>query len=199
MIRILGLALGLMLVALATGCSDYVDDFRYWPRPAIAEIQPTTQPQPPNPPQPPPAVVLVSVVGVHTQSKDLGIPVSVEVRMRIENRGPHTVEFDPASLELINGYLVRFGRPKVTPPQPISLEPLQSAMVVAYFPLPAGGSLDDIDMNSLQLRWFLQLDGVSVGQGTEFRRVRTYYYDYGPYWGPGPYFWYGGVVVVHRR
>ena len=73
--------------------------------------------------------------------------------------------------------------------------------VSGRFPLPPplGGN----DLESLTLRWNIQVGSQNMSQSVSFQRVypRVYYYD--PYWraypGYPPYFWYGGVVVIRRR
>ncbi len=186
------------LLALA-GCSDYVGDFDYVPHPALAEI-------PPNPPdQNPPVSAFASVIGVHAPDRHDDIPESVQVRFRLENNGPHSVWFDPNSLQLMTGDLSSFGDPIVHPEQPATISPGDLAIVDAFFPFAPGHSYHNTDMRSLQLRWSEKIDGSPVTQSTSFRRIYPYHYYYGPdpYWG---YPWYyGGVVIVgghggwHRR
>lgn len=186
----------LPLAILLAGCSEYVDDYQYQPRPALAQI-------PPAPPQQaPPVTVLASIMGVHREDSKLAIPESVEVRMQIQNTGAQSVAFDSNTFALTNGELLNFAPPSVRPPQPLTLGPGQLAMLVAYFPFPPGRSYGNMDMETLQLRWLVQFDGHSVGQVIYFRREHDYYYN--PYWNAPPYYggwgWYGGVVIVgHRR
>ena len=182
----------LFLLVLAGGCSQYVSDYRYAPYPGVAEI-PSTQPQ-----DPPRVSTLASIIGVHYEDHSAGIPFSVETRLQLTNNTAQTVVFDPTSLQLLTGSLVTFPPPVVRPPQPFALAPGQAATVGAYFPFAAGQSLDQINMDSLQLRWRVQLDGDRVGQAINFRRAYTYYYDEGPYWGY-PYPYVRGVVVIHGR
>lgn len=191
MLRKIFLMLGLPAVILLGGCSQYVDDFQYMPRPALAQLPPA------SPQQAPPITVQASVIGVrHADSKE-GIPTCVEVRMQVENSGAQDVVFDPRTLALTNGELLSFGPPLLRPPQPMTLAPMQSVMLVTYFPFPPGRSYDDTDLESLQLRWLVQIDKHTIGQVVYFRRVHYYYYD--PYWAYPPYGFYGGVVIVHRR
>jgi hypothetical protein len=105
------------------------------------------------------------------------------------------------SMELSNAQLVRLGPPIVRPPTPITLSPSQSAYLTAYFPFPPGLSYDEMDLNSLQLRWRVQIGPRPVGQVVYFTRVWSDYYAPGPYWygPPPPHGFYGGVVIVHRR
>jgi hypothetical protein len=181
----------LVLLAFVGGCSEYAQDYRYAPRPAVAEI-PATQPQ-----DPPRVSALASVIGIHYEDRGAGIPFSVEARLQLTNDSAQTVVFDPTSLQLTTGSLVTFSPPLMRPPQPFALAPGQSATVEAYFPFPPGQDLNRTDLDSLQLRWRVQMDGNRMGQAVNFRRVYSYYYDDGPYWGPYPYV--GGVVVIHRR
>lgn len=183
----------LQLLALAVGCSPYEDDFEYAPRPALVEVRSTS-------PQRGPAVsALVSVIGIRREDRKLGVPESIEIRMRLENNGPETVVFDPRTLSLTNGRLVPFPPPIVRPPGPITLAPTQSVTLSAFFPLPRTPGHDG-DLDSLELRWIAQVGTQSVSQSASFRRVYPRFYYYDPYWAyPPPFYWYGGVVFVHRR
>lgn len=195
MSRLLAFAVGLALLALS-GCSEYVSDYRYVPYPGMAEI-PSTQPQ-----DPPRVSALTSIIGVHYENRSEGIPFSVESRLQLTNTGAQTVVFDPSSLQLTTGSLVTFPPPVVRPPQPFALGPGQSATAVAYFPFPPGQDLDQINVDTLQLRWRVQIDGSRVGQAMNFRRAYHYYYDDGPYYGypyPYPYVGFGGAVIIHAR
>ena len=171
---------GGLLLTLLAGCSTYVDDYYYSPRPVRAEI-PATQPD-----QPPPASAMVSIVGVHRADDKEGIPESVEVRFRVENTGASTVLFTPQSLALSDGAFVRFPPPLLRPPQSWTLPPDQMAIVTAYFPFPPGKSWANTDLQSLELRWSLEVDGRTIRQVALFNRAYpTYYYD--PYYEYGPY------------
>lgn len=190
-------ALLLVLLALLGGCSPYVDGFDFAPYPALAEV-------PPVPPQSgPPLSAYASVMGVRRADQHQGIPTSVQVRLRLDNNGPDSVQFDPRTLQLTNGALMRFPPPFVYPPQPVTFGPQQSILVDAYFPFPPGHSYDDTDLQSLQAHWQVRIGQRSVGQVVFFRRVmRVYYYD--PYWDQPPYPYYGwgwgvGVGFRYRR
>jgi hypothetical protein len=190
MIRVIGCVLAGLACMLA-GCSTYIDDFQYSPRPAVASLSPmgqppATQPAPgqPAPQQPPPALsVLATVIGVHRADSKLGIPDSVEIRLRIDNNGPENVIFNPQTLTLINGQLVPFGQ--VIAPQPVGLDPHQTAYVTAYFPFPPGHGVGDTYMATLQLNWQVQIGGQTVAQTVSFQRVWSSYYYGGPvYYSP---------------
>jgi hypothetical protein len=121
----------------------------------------------------------------------------VQLRFRLENNGPHTISFDPYSLQLGTGDLLSFQPPIIQGAQRITLAPTQTAMVDAFFPFPHGRDYDNTDMRTLQLRWRENIDASPVQQIVSFRRTHPYYY-YGypdPCWGY-PWFWGGGVVVV---
>ena len=190
--RLICFILGSVLLTVTSGCSMYIGDFEYTPRPGVTETRPSSADQAP------PVVVLASVIGVRRDDHQIGIPTSVEVRLRLENNGNQTVVFDPQSLELVDGQLLKFPPPVARPPQPVTLEPGLSAAIGAFFPFPAGHSYDNTDLNSLQLRWTLQIGSHGVPQSVNFSRVHRVYYD--PYWAyPPPPIFYGGFVIVHRR
>jgi hypothetical protein len=177
------------------GCAQYIGDYQFAPRPMLAQV-PATQPG-----QTPPLTALASVLGVRRTDQEQGIPESVHVRLRLENDGPGPVNFNPLTLGLTNGVLYRFPTPLTAPAQPVSLGPGQAAVFDAYFPFLAGQSYRNTDLESLQLRWQVQIAGQVVGQVVSFARVHGRYYD--PYWdgyAGYPYPYYGGsVVVIHRR
>lgn len=184
---------GLLLLASAIGCSPYEDDFEYAPRPALVEVRAT------SPQRPPVVTALVSVIGVRREDRKEAIPQSIEIRVRLEDNGPETVVFDPRTLNLTNGRLMPFPPPIVRPPGAITLAPTQSVTLTAFFPLPHVPGRDG-DLDSLELHWIVQIGEQKVSQSASFRRVYPRFYYYDPYWAyPAPYYWYGGVVFVHRR
>ncbi|MGD0390607.1 MAG: hypothetical protein ABSC42_16810, partial [Tepidisphaeraceae bacterium] len=68
---------------------------------------------------------------------------------------------------------------------------------------PGGSSYDSTDLDTLRLRWRLQIGRRLAGQQVYFSRIPTEYYDPYPYGyyapPPPPFFWWGPVVVFHRR
>ena len=188
--------LSLLLLASVTGCSSYLDGFDYWPRPAVVEVRSTAATQP----QAPPMVVMASVIGVRVADKNLGIPQSVEIRMRLENNGIEVAVFNPNAMELVGGRLRPFPPPIIQGPGSITINPMQSASLTAFFPVPP--SPEPGEMESLTLRWTVQIGDQRVPQNVTFHRVYPRYYYYDPWWGPYPYgpgFWYGGSVTISRR
>jgi hypothetical protein len=188
--------LGLLCFPVLMGCSSspYLEDYRYTPRPATARVHPANMPN---------AEVLTamgSVIGVRREDSEQRIPESVEVRLRLDNTGSAPVSFDPRSMQLMTGQLVNFRVPMVRAPSPIVLEPLQSTTVTALFPIPENAG----EMESLILKWVVEIKGQPVTQTLNFQRVYASSYYYDPYWAPytyagyPPQFWYGGVVVVRH-
>ena len=186
------LLLTLFALALLVGCSPYHDDYQFFPRPALAEI-PTTQPQ-----QGSPLSVYATIVGVRYDDPQDEIPESVEVALQLNNNGPQTIIFNPRSFALSDGKLSAFPPPLLRPPTSATLAPGQTTNYTAYFPFPPGQDYDSMDLDSLQLRWSVQLDNRDVTQIVLFRRSIRYYYSSDPYYyGYGPS--YGGVVIVGGR
>jgi hypothetical protein len=191
------IVLGISLLLCVVGCSPYLDDYSYTPRPGLADV-PATQPS-----QSPPLSAYASIIGVRIDDSRDQIPESVEVALQLNNNGPQTATFNPRSFALSDGTLTPFLPPLLTPPTSTTLAPGQSTNYTAYFPFPPGRHYDNSDLNSLQLRWSVSLDGQSTTQTVMFRRYfPSYYYNPGPYyygypypyWGP----WYGGGVIVIR-
>jgi hypothetical protein len=196
MTRLFCLFATIVSLSLLAGCSDYANSFDYVPHPALVEVEPA----PPD--KAPPVSALASIIGVHHLDSDRELPESVEVRLRLENNGPHTVTFDPQSLQLSTGDLLEFDPPIVRPSHSVTLAPSDVAIFDGFFPFPPRRSSDSIDMRSLQLRWHVQIDGSNVGEAVSFRRTYPYRYYYAdpypyPYWGPG--YFGGGVVFVGHR
>jgi hypothetical protein len=196
MFRIAAVILSAFCLMAVVGCSQYDEDYQYSPRPVTAEI-PATQPQ-----DPPPVAVMATVVGVRYGDEDNHIPQCVEIRLQIDNNGPDTVVFDPASMELRTAQLIRMAAPIVRPPTPITLNPSQSAYLSAYFPFPPGATYYSMDLNSLQLRWKVQIGPRPVAQVVYFTRIWAPYYGPGPgpylYYPPPPLVFYGGWGWGHR-
>jgi hypothetical protein len=186
----------LTILAILTGCSSspYIEDYKYTPRPATARVHPA------NMPNADVLTAMASVIGVRREDPDQRIPESVEVRLRLDNTGSEQASFDASSMELLTGELVKFRVPMFRAPTPITLEPLQSTTLTALFPIPDNAG----EMQSLILRWVVQVKGQPVSQTLNFQRVYASSYYYDPYWAPYTYtgyptpFWYGGVVVIRH-
>jgi hypothetical protein len=193
--------------ALIGGCSPYVEDFHFAPHPAIAEIKvATTQP---SQMEPSPVTAYATIVGIRREDSQQHLPLSVEVRLRLDNNGSQSITFDPQSMELTNGDLVRFPPPVLPPPQEIPVLPGQPVMVQANFPFPPHASYDNMNLQTLQLNWAVRIDGHDVAQTANFHLVHQYYVD--PYWGYPPYpygypypyygypyFGFGGTFIIRR-
>jgi hypothetical protein len=192
--RVIATTCTIALLVLLAGCSPYVDDYWYQPYQAQSAI-PATQPD-----QPPVVGATASIVGIRNEDKGEGIPLSVEVRLQIDDISGQDVTFDPRTMALNTAQLIQFPSPILYPAMPAHLGPSQSAIFTAYFPFPPRLSYSNMDLNSLQLHWATLIDGRVAGQAADFRRtVRVYYYD--PYYAYPypPVGFYGGVVFVHRR
>lgn len=178
-------------LAIVGGCSAYVDNFYYRPRPGIVEIPPPTTREAP------PVTGFASVIGVRNEDRSANLPPSIEVRVRIENNSGGPVGFDPRTLELIDGSLVKFPPPIVRPDERITLQPKESLALSAFFPFPPGHTWHNTDLESLQLRWLVDVNGRTDGLAVNFHRVAYVYHD--PYWYGGPPVFYGGFVYVHHH
>lgn len=199
---------GLFGIALSGGCTPYIEGIRYAPHPAVAEVRAvttsTTQPSPGmQPGMQSPLTSFATVIGIRREDSKLRLPLSVEVRLRFDHRGPQAVTFDPNTLDLTNGDLARFLPPIIQPPQVISVPSGQSVAVEAYFPFPPETPVDGRGMETLQLHWAVQIDGHTVPQVVTFHRIRQYYYDpWDPWWGYPPYsswspdYGIGGAIIV---
>ena len=84
------------------GCSTYDTRYVFDPRPVdvTAAIPGAATAEPVR--------TLVSVAGIRRADPASGLPVSVEVRLRLENTSAVPVSFDPASLALFSAGLKQF-------------------------------------------------------------------------------------------
>ncbi len=163
----------------------------------------TYPPPPPGTPQEPPLIsTFATVVGVHRANQKAGIPLSIEMRIRVVNHGAQSAVFEPQSLELVDGEMLRFPPPVMRPSEPVTIPPMQAAVIHAWFPFPPGNTYENTDMAALQVHWVIVVDGRDVEQMAAFRRVHSVHYYYDPYWGYPyyyPYPWFGGTVVFRHR
>lgn len=197
------LFLGLLGVGFVGGCGPYVEDFHYLPHPAYAEIRASTAST--TQPAQPPVTANATVIGIRRADSAAHVPLSIEVRLRVDNHGPLPITFDPASLDLSTGELMRFPPPLVRPQGPVTLEPGQTLIAEAFFPFPPGASYENVNLQVLQLHWTAVVDGHPIAQTADFHRIHRYYDDPylaypGPYYYPYyPYYYPVGVGVVIRR
>lgn len=168
----------LMAIWGATGCATSPhapaeSGYRYAPEPALVEIfhHSTTQEQQT------PLSVLVSVTGVRQGDTSAGNPATIDVRMRLEDHGPATVDFDPKTAQLVTGSLQSFGAPRSQPVGPLHLTTGQTEDVTLSFPFPAGASPQNTDVGTLRLRWLVQIDNHHLPQTAYFERASPLYYD----------------------
>ena len=190
----------LSLLFLLVGCSAYVPNYYYLPHPGLIGVA-TTQPS-----QQTLAQVLVTVVGIRYEDSKLNLPLSVEVRVNVDNKGTSPISVDPGAMQLNSGDLSAFSAPLSTPQSPLQIAPGQSGVLTAEFPFPDNGAtFYRFDLSSLQLRLTLQVNGQLVQLAQTFRRSYYQDYAYDPYWEPYPYSYpyygpyVGGVVVVRHR
>jgi hypothetical protein len=154
----------LLATALAAGCSTYLPQYAYVPKPAQLELTAKAD-------DTPLARTLVSVIGVRRAVPAEGIPVSVEIRVRVENLGTAPVMFDPASLALLSGDLKTFPAPTLLAADPVELAPGASATVDARFPFPDDGTTSSVSMDGLHVQWSLEHGGRTIpGSVTLTRR-----------------------------
>jgi len=176
-----------LLAALAlAGCSStYLPQYAYVPKPAQLELTATAE-------DVPLARTLVSVIGVRRADRTEGIPVSVEIRVRIENLGTSAITFDPGSLALLSGDLVPFPAPTLFVSDPIEVAPSGAATVDARFPFPGDGTTSSVSMDGLQIQWSLVHGGRTIpGSVTLMRRPQPSvgYHGFEPSPWRSTYYW----------
>jgi hypothetical protein len=176
MIRSTYLIFGLLFLALAGGCSPaspYFTRYRYAPAPALVVVLPKGGES-----QKPTLSVMASVIGIRRGGSTANAPPAVEVRMRFENNGPANVTFDPSTLNLVSGTLQPFSKPEIHGPKPVmQLAPGQTQTISVFFPFPHGTDLISMGLDTLRLRWEVQLDKETVLQTAPFERTSPLYYE----------------------
>ena len=111
-----------------SGCSAYYSSYEFYPRPLeFGHVLEGGDDRA--------ASVLVSVVGVRKADKELGIPASIELRLRVDNESDEQARIDPGSLRLFAANLVQFPPPEL-PGGALVVEPHGSGVLTAYFPFP---------------------------------------------------------------
>jgi hypothetical protein len=185
-------------VLILPGCSTYLSGYYYVPRPGVVAV-PASQPS-----DPPAATVLASVVGVRRGDEGENRPEAVEVRLRIDN-GKDALVIDPRTIELITGTLVKIGPVEPLPVEPLTLQPNQSADILAIFPFPPGLGTGNVDLAALRLSARVTIANKPVDAVFNFQRAtEVYVAPYGdPYY--DPYFFdhprahfYGGYYRYRR-
>ncbi|MCP3905082.1 MAG: hypothetical protein GY715_15770 [Planctomycetes bacterium] len=158
---------------LVGGCtSTYLHQFAYVPMPAKLELTARAD-------EMPLVRILVSVIGVRRADRDAGLPVTVEMRVRVENLGTdETLTFDPTSLTLLSGDLETFSPPVLSTDAPMTVPAHGASTVEALFPVPGDGTTSAVDMDGLNLQWTIRLrDRAIPGSVTLTRRPHpTYVY-----------------------
>jgi hypothetical protein len=182
------------------GCSTYLSGYYYVPRPGVVTVPATVANEAPA------ATVFASVVGVRRGDEGANRPEAVEVRLRIDN-GKDVLAIDPRTIELLTGTLVKFGPVEPLPLEPLTLQPNQSADILAVFPFAPGAGTGNVDLSALRLTARVSIAGKPVDAVFNFQRaVEVYVSPYGnPYYDPyyDPYFFdrhhfYGGYYRYRR-
>lgn len=123
------------------------------------------------------ARVLVSVVGVSRGDDESGIPPAVEIRLRFENHSAGAIAVNPAECRLFAADLREFPPPSAEPDGTIELEPGESVVITVRFPFPGGEIPGRFDLDGLNVRWSIQIDGVDRAQSATFNRLREMHYN----------------------
>jgi hypothetical protein len=192
-----------LLAALSAACrsAPYV---RYAPAPLEAWVQPEETPTPL-------ARALLSVRGLREREAGSGpaqqAHLEMVLRVRLENRQEAPMRIEPDGCRLLDGGLAEFGAPRISSPEEQSgdaqgweIAPHAARVFELAFPLPAGRTLSDLDLESLSLTWVVSDPRGRITLTSSFARVHpdTYYYGgWDPWWHDpwcGPH-WHGGLRV----
>lgn len=162
------------------GCTTYIDRYNYQPRPASIRFDVAATSDRPD------ARVLVSVVGIRRRIADDVDRAGLELKFRVENLGKRPVGFDPREVEVVNAALDSLGSP-LAPPDSVTLKETQERLLTLRFPLPAGVSYHDEQLDGFNVRLTLTIGDEQITQSVGFERRRDddedrYYYH--PYYSP---------------
>ena len=184
-----------LFLLILSGCSPYLSDYYYVPRPALVRV-PATQPA-----DPPAATLLAAVIGIRRGDSGKNLPEMIEVRLRLEaGRDPLTL--DPRGLDLVSGALLAFPNAQCAPAVPFTLAPNTQGELLALFPLPANTPADSLDLSTLRLRAPLAIAGRPILADITFQKLVPVYLApyadpwYGPYYDP---YFFGGAYHRHWR
>lgn len=145
------------------------------------------------------ARVLATVVEARRHDGDPDRPFELHLRVRLENLGGEDLSLDVEELLLLDAGLVPFGTPRARDPtrgEPATRVPPDGVAVVDLLvPFPRDREPADLDLEGLNLRWTLRVDGRARVGSVAFTRVRRERgrddarfhgsYWYGPHYGPG--------------
>lgn len=157
------------------GCapqSPYLSGYRYAPEPALVDVMVKG-----NTTQRPPVSVLASVIGIRRTGATAAAPPAVEVRMRFENNGQIPITVDTSTFSLDTGTLIPLEQPEVHGPRTFQVAPGQSQTISSFFPFPPGLRPRDPGLDSLRLRWQIQIDNHVVPQTAYFELASPLYYE----------------------
>ena len=176
------------------GCSAYDSRFQFAPKPAevVAYAGETAGD--------PGVRTLASILGLRNPPLASSQPAVIELAVRIENQTDKPVTFDPAGFQLVSGDLRDFAAPTLAAggAGPIGIDPKQTWSAVMRFAFPPGVRKDDVNLDGLNLRWALTVDGKTTTHSVSFTRriVRSYYDDR---WHSMPYYYYDPFYGHHRH
>jgi hypothetical protein len=159
----------MLLIAAAVGCrangaNPYVSKYKFIPPTQTANLR-LDQPYANTAPA---ATATTTIAGVRNDDADSGIPSSIEVRIRVDNRGPAVVSIDPGSLELLAGAFDTFPPPQTEPSSTLVVQPSESRTLTAYFPFPSGKTYDTTKLKDVRVNYVAKLDGNSFPQTAVF-------------------------------
>ena len=169
----------LLPLLLLAGCaSSYESRYSFAPSPHEILVQPEGA-------ELPVARILVSVRGVRSPDSDLGIPLSTEVRMRVENLTDVPVLVQRGEFVLVDADLTSFGPPRIDVPGDLFAMPAETLSLVLHFPFPPETKPEDLALEGLNLRLALRWNEErgAIVSATFERVVRMDPYYWGPHYG----------------
>ena len=156
----------LLALGAATSCASNYRNLDYAPQPAMAIVQPVGATNAI-------ARVLMTVQGVGYHKEE---GYRLELRMRIENRGTEPIDLFAAELLLVDRTLQPFGTPRILDSAGNPTSPTVPGSGVKTFDLvfPFPPNEDDLDLDTLNLKWGLLHPGGEEVLSTTFERLIGY-------------------------
>lgn len=116
--------------------------------------------------------VLATVIGIARADADTDHPAQVEVRMRLENLGFVEGRLLTDGLSLVTADLVAFEPGRIASGGEVIVPAGEARTVEIVFDDAGGHRIDEIDLDGLNLRFFVMFADSKMVAGATFSRVR---------------------------
>lgn len=158
----------ILSLTMLFGCSAYLPNQHFTPHPLDIKVAA-------KPSQSPNIRALISITGIRRMDEEAGLPMSVEIRFRIENDSDQAISFNAKKMQLLSANLKAFDSPILDPAKDkFEISPRNNADWTALFPFPSGVR-DGFDLKGLNLKWSFKSGENVITESATFERER--YHD----------------------